>query len=118
MVRQLAFLPDGSILISERGGQLRIVRDGKLDSRPIDGMPKVLDRSLKGLNNILLHPRFAEDLERGRPDAAVAVGERPMQEGPGRGDALGEELERRVELGRLGPRESLDRLAGYLAQAR
>src|SRR4026207_1031972 len=31
----LAFLPDGSMLITERAGRLRIVRDGKLDPRPI-----------------------------------------------------------------------------------
>jgi aldose sugar dehydrogenase len=57
----LAFLPDGSILITERAGQLRIVRDGKLDPRPIEGMPEVRDRSLKGLNDIALHPQFAEN---------------------------------------------------------
>jgi glucose/arabinose dehydrogenase len=57
----LAFLPDGSVLITERAGRLRIVRDGLLDPLPISGMPEVLDRSLKGLNDIALHPRFAEN---------------------------------------------------------
>jgi glucose/arabinose dehydrogenase len=57
----LAFLPDGSMLITERSGRLRIVRNGVLDPQPISGMPQVLDRNLKGLNDIALHPRYAEN---------------------------------------------------------
>jgi glucose/arabinose dehydrogenase len=57
----LAFLPDGSMLITERAGRLRIVRDGVLDPRPITGIPPVVDRWLKGLNDIAVHPRFAEN---------------------------------------------------------
>ena len=49
------------MLITERAGRLRIVRNGVLDPQPIAGMPAVLDRSLKGLNDIALHPRFAEN---------------------------------------------------------
>src|SRR6266536_3439807 len=47
----LDFLPDGSILITERAGRLRIVRDGKLDPRPIAGMPEVLDNRQRGMND-------------------------------------------------------------------
>ena len=57
----LAFLPDGSILITERAGRLRIVRNGVLDPQPIPGIPAVVDLRLKGLNDIALHPRFAEN---------------------------------------------------------
>jgi len=57
----LAFLPDGNMLITERAGRLRIVRGGMLDPKPIAGMPPVLDLNLKGLNDIALHPRFAEN---------------------------------------------------------
>ena len=57
----LAFLPDGSILIAERAGRLRIVRDGVFDPQPVAGMPPVLHRNLKGLNHLALHPRFAEN---------------------------------------------------------
>jgi aldose sugar dehydrogenase len=57
----LAFLPDGGILITERAGRLRIVRDGKLDPRQIAGMPEVLDSRQRGMNDIALHPRFAEN---------------------------------------------------------
>lgn len=57
----LTFLPDGRMLITERAGRLRIVRDGVLDPQPVSGMPQVLDRNLKGLNDLALHPRFAEN---------------------------------------------------------
>ena len=57
----LAFLPDGAILITERPGRLRIVRNGVLDPQSIGGIPQVLDRNYKGLNDIALHPQFAEN---------------------------------------------------------
>src|SRR5262245_37587066 len=57
----LAFLPDGDMLITERAGRLRIVRKGVLDSKPISGMPAVLDLNLKGLNDLALHPQFAQN---------------------------------------------------------
>ena len=37
----MAFLPDGAILVTERPGRLRIVRDGKLDPNPVAGIPMV-----------------------------------------------------------------------------
>ena len=57
----LAFLPDGNMLVTERAGRLRIVRNGVLDPKPIAGVPEVLDLRLKGLNDLALHPRFAEN---------------------------------------------------------
>jgi glucose/arabinose dehydrogenase len=57
----MTFLPNGDMLITERAGRLRIVRKGVLDPQPIAGIPQVLDRSLRGLNDIALHPRFAEN---------------------------------------------------------
>ena len=57
----LAFLPDGAILVTERPGRLRIVRNGVLDPKPISGIPPVLDRQFKGLNDIALHPQFAQN---------------------------------------------------------
>lgn len=56
----LAFLPDGSILVTERPGRLRIVRKGVLDPQPISGAPAVYTQGLGGLMDIALHPRFAE----------------------------------------------------------
>jgi len=57
----LAFLPDGGIMVTERAGRLRIVRDGKLDPQPIAGIPEVLDTRQRGMNDLALHPRFAEN---------------------------------------------------------
>ena len=57
----LAFLPDGSMLVSERAGRLRTIRNGVLDPRPVAGVPAVYNSRLGGLLDICLHPRFAEN---------------------------------------------------------
>jgi aldose sugar dehydrogenase len=58
----LAFLPDGSFLITERIGCLRIVRNGALDPTPVPGIPQVLSRAtMAGLMDIALHPNFAQN---------------------------------------------------------
>jgi glucose/arabinose dehydrogenase len=57
----MAFLPDGAVLVTERAGRLRIVRNGVLDPEPISGLPAVLDVRLKGLQDLALHPRFTEN---------------------------------------------------------
>src|ERR1019366_3103140 len=57
----LAFLPDGSILVTERPGRLRIVRNGVLDPNPVAGVPKVQAQGLAGLMDLALHPRFSEN---------------------------------------------------------
>jgi glucose/arabinose dehydrogenase len=58
----MAFLPDGSILVTERSGRLRIIRDGVLDPMPIAGLPEMYRSTrLGGLNDVAVHPRFAEN---------------------------------------------------------
>ena len=57
----MAFLPDGDILITERSGQLRIVRDGQLDPDPIRGLPEIYVSGQGGLLDITLHPRYSEN---------------------------------------------------------
>jgi aldose sugar dehydrogenase len=57
----MAFLPDGGILITERAGRLRIVRNGVLDPNPIAGLPQVQARGIGGLMDLALHPRFSEN---------------------------------------------------------
>jgi glucose/arabinose dehydrogenase len=57
----LAFLPTGEMLVTERGGQLRIVRGGKLDPQPVAGVPAVQAVGLSGLFDVALHPNFAEN---------------------------------------------------------
>ncbi len=58
----LAFLPKGDMLITERGGALRLVRDGVLVDEPIAGVPDdVLARSLAGMMEVAVHPHFADN---------------------------------------------------------
>ena len=57
----LAFLPDGGMLVTERDGRLRLIRDGVLDPQPISGVPDVHAVGLAGLMDVALHPRFAEN---------------------------------------------------------
>lgn len=57
----LEFLPDASILITERNGRLRHYRDGEL-SDPIRGLPDVVsDNFISGLHDIKLHPDFEDN---------------------------------------------------------
>jgi glucose/arabinose dehydrogenase len=57
----MAWLPNGDMLITERGGQLRILRNGVLDPAPIAGVPKVQAGGTSGLLDIALHPQFASN---------------------------------------------------------
>lgn len=57
----MAFLPDGAILVTERPGRLRIVRNGVLDPNSVAGVPQVLAQGLAGLMDLALHPRFSEN---------------------------------------------------------
>jgi glucose/arabinose dehydrogenase len=57
----MAFLPNGDILITERIGRLRVVRNGELDPLPVAGAPKVALGGQGGLLDIVLHPRFSEN---------------------------------------------------------
>src|SRR2546429_522504 len=49
----LAWLPNGDMLVTERNGKLRTVRDGRLDPDPIAGVPPVHSVRLSGLMEIL-----------------------------------------------------------------
>lgn len=79
----MAFLPDGGILVTERPGRLRIIRNGVLDPKPIAGVPQVQAAGLAGLMDVQLHPRFAENklvyLTYHKPSATVPV---PASPGP------------------------------------
>lgn len=55
----LAFLPDGGILVAEREGRLRLIRAGRLDPKPVEGVPPVLLGGQAGLFDVVLHPDFA-----------------------------------------------------------
>lgn len=55
----MAWLPDGSILVTERPGRLRVIRNGRLEPQAIAGVPPVLTGGQAGLLDITLHPNFA-----------------------------------------------------------
>ncbi|MCY4076763.1 MAG: PQQ-dependent sugar dehydrogenase, partial [Acidobacteria bacterium] len=55
----ITWLPDGDMLVTERPGRLRVVRDGALLPDPVPGVPDVLARGQGGLFEVLPHPDFA-----------------------------------------------------------
>lgn len=81
----MVFLPDGDMLVSERGGNLRIIRAATganpvLDPEPVAGMPG-LDNPYRngGLHDLVLHPDFATNhwLYFSYNKPGPATGERP-----------------------------------------
>jgi glucose/arabinose dehydrogenase len=77
----LAFVANDTILVTERGGKVRVIRGGKLDAEPVAGVPEVRAERLAGLMDIALHPDFARNgfvyLSYSKPiaadDTAVAI---------------------------------------------
>ncbi|MBU6319311.1 MAG: PQQ-dependent sugar dehydrogenase [Alphaproteobacteria bacterium] len=60
--RAIEFLPGGEMLITERAGALRILRNGVLDPEPVRGTPTVaVLGTATGFMDIELHPRFSEN---------------------------------------------------------
>jgi aldose sugar dehydrogenase len=57
----IAFLPGGDLLVTERPGRLRILRDGQLDPEPVRGVPAVHVTILGGLFDVALHPQFEDN---------------------------------------------------------
>ncbi len=54
----MAWLPNGDMLVTERPGRLRVVRDGMLMTDPISGVPEVRAQGQGGLLDVTLHPDF------------------------------------------------------------
>ena len=57
----MAFLPGGDILVTERPGRLRIVRNGRLLPDPVAGLPRIRAQGQGGLLDIVPHPAFASN---------------------------------------------------------
>jgi glucose/arabinose dehydrogenase len=58
----MAFLPDGSLLVTERPGRLRLIKNGALISEPIKGLPSQLEaRGQGGLLDVAPHPNFEQN---------------------------------------------------------
>ena len=69
----MAWLPNGDMLITEKPGRLRMVRDGQLLPEAIPGTPEVLYKGQGGLFEVVPHPDFNENqwvyLTFAKPDA-------------------------------------------------
>ena len=57
----MAFLPDGSLLVTERAGRLRKVGGDGSISAPLAGVPTVFAQGQGGLLDVVLSPNFAAD---------------------------------------------------------
>lgn len=57
----VAFLPDGLILVTEKAGNLRVMRGGKLLPRPVAGLPRIAMRGQGGLLDVVAHPNYARN---------------------------------------------------------
>jgi aldose sugar dehydrogenase len=57
----MAWLPNGEILVTERPGRIRRIRQGQLDPTPITGVPDVFASGQGGLLDIAVHPQFAQN---------------------------------------------------------
>lgn len=55
----MAFLPNGDLLVTERPGRLRIVKNGVLIKDAVKGTPEVQARGQGGLMDVAVHPNFA-----------------------------------------------------------
>lgn len=57
----MVWLPNREILITERPGRLRVVREGKLEPKAIAGVPEVFAVGQGGLLDVAIHPQFAQN---------------------------------------------------------
>ena len=54
----IAFMPNGSQLVTERSGRLRLIQQGRLHPDPISGVPTLAAVGQGGLLDVVLHPDF------------------------------------------------------------
>ena len=55
----MAFLPDGSMLVTERAGRIRIVSAAGKVGEPLSGLPTIFAQGQGGLMDVVLAPDFA-----------------------------------------------------------
>ena len=54
----VAFISNSEILVTEKTGKLRVIKDGVLLEKSVDGVPESLFKGQGGLEGIVLHPNF------------------------------------------------------------
>jgi glucose/arabinose dehydrogenase len=88
----IAWLPNGDMLVTERPGRLRIVRDGKLLPDAVAGVPPVRAVGQGGLQDVVVHPDFATNrliyLSFAKPNADGSQGTTAIVRGRLENDAL------------------------------
>ena len=57
----MTWLPNGDMLITEKPGRLRLVRNGQLLPEAIPGTPEVLYKGQGGLFEVVPHPNFSDN---------------------------------------------------------
>lgn len=57
----MAWLPGGDMLVTEKPGQLRIIRDGQLLPEAVPGVPEVFYTGQGGLFDVVPHPNFSDN---------------------------------------------------------
>lgn len=57
----MAFVPNGDILVTQKNGELRIVRHGRLLASAVSGLPKMVEKGQGGLMDVTLDPDFANN---------------------------------------------------------
>jgi len=90
----MAWLPNGDMLVTERSGRLRIVRDGALHPDPVAGVPGVRHFGQGGLLDVALHPDFESNqlvyLSFSKPNADESEGTTAVVRGRFAGNRLHE----------------------------
>ena len=89
----LAFLPDGTMLVTERPGRMRIVTSEGQVSPPLKGVPEVWASGQGGLLDVVTHKSFAQNrtlyfcfAERTEGGGRTAVARAKLNDGKGRLD--------------------------------
>ncbi len=88
----IAFVPGGDMLVTERPGRVRIVRNGELLPDPVPGLPEVRAGGQGGLLDLILHPDFENNrlvyISYSKPSADGSEGTTAVIRAEFRDDAL------------------------------
>ena len=57
----IAFTPDGGVLVAERDGKLRIIRNGVMAPEPVWTSPTPRGTAADSLHGLAVHPKFAQN---------------------------------------------------------